>query len=300
MQMLSFKRAISARSSWMMAGPVALALACATSAGAEMIISYQVQALQPNSETLNGTTVNPSDLVNNPTGNLVFNAFEGDPILEDLDAAAIRTSNGNVIFSTDTNVDQAFPGLPGGFLNGDLIEWDGSTGSILLSESVFTAGLNPNISAFHLFESGPDAGKYVIGTKGTDDVLGGLALEWGNLALYDPGTDTSTLFFDQDLISGTLTQRTIDAVHVLDNGNIVISTLIDNGVLGTNNLQLKAKDLVEYDFGTGVASIFLDGTGLFDGSTRNLDAFAVPEPATVSMLALGLLGLAVGSRRRRD
>lgn len=299
MMMLLCGRAVSARGFWMMAGVVVLALTWVTSASAETLISYQVQGGQPNSETLNGTTVNPSDVVNANNGDLFFDAFEGDPILEDLDAASVRT-NGNLIFSTDTDVGQAFPGLPGGFLNGDLVEWDGSSGSILLSESVFTAGGNPNISAFHIFESGPNAGKYVIGTKGVGDVLGGLDLEWGNLALYDPNANTSTLFFDQDLISGTLTQRTIDAVHVLENGNIVISTLIDNGFLGTNSLQLKAKDLVEYDPNTQIASIFLDGTGLFDGSTRNLDAFAVPEPATISMLALGMLGLAFGSRRRRD
>ena len=276
---------------------LASGLAWTPGAEAAIVVSYQVEGGLLNEETIGGTTVRPSDLVDVDTNALVFNAFGDNPLQEDLDAAFVRP-NGNIIFSTDTDVNQAFPGLPNGFLNGDLVEWDGATGSIFFSESNFTAGGNPNISAVYLFESGPNAGNLVLGTKGADDELGGMAFEWGNLLLYDMGSDSSSLFFDQDLISGTLTQKIVDGVHVLGDGNLVLSISIDNGSLG--GLTLRDQDLVEYDPDTDMASLFLDGDGLFDGVTRDIDAIFVPEPGTLLLLGLGILGLAFGRRRRED
>jgi hypothetical protein len=268
------------------------------SAHAQTVISYRVEAALPDVETLGGTTVRPSDVIDLDSAALIFDAFGTNPFAEDLDAVHIK-QDGNVIFSTDSDVTQAFPGLPDGFKNGDLVEWNGSTGSLFFEESRFSGGGDPNISAFHLFESGPNAGKLLLGTKGTNDVLGGMSFEWGNLLLYDAGADTSSIFFDQDLIGGALSQRTIDAVHVLSSGNLLLSTLIDNGVLG--GVQLKAKDLVEFDPETGTTGFpaFLDGSGLFDGATRNIDAAFVPEPGTGLLVGLGLAVFATRRRRHR-
>jgi len=278
---------------------LATAIAGTPVAHAGTVVSYGRAAGLVDIETLGGTTVRPTDLVDVNTSMLAFGAFGDNPAFEDLDAAFIR-ANGNVIFSTDTDVGGGvLPGLDDGFRNGDLIEWDGSEGSLFFDEDKFTSGLGPNISAFHLFESGPNAGKFVLGTESTGDVLGGIALEWGNLVLYDPGTDTSSLFFDQDLIGGTLTQKTLDAVHVLANGNFLLSSSIDNGTLG--GVTLKAKDVVEYNPMTNITvdPVFLNGTSLFDGSTRNIDAVHIPEPGTVVLLGLGLAGLATPGRRQK-
>ena len=58
-----------------------------------------------------------------------------------------------------------------------------------------------------------------------------------------------------------------------------------------------ATDLFVYDPSTGLGSLFLEGAGLFDATTRNIDAVFVPEPNTILLVGLGLAGLSVRVRR---
>ncbi len=97
--------------------------------------------------------------------------------------------------------------------------------------------------------------------------LGGLSFEDGDVVRYNTATDTATLFFDADLFSSN---EDIDALHVLSNGNLVLSTK-NNATLG--GLSFEDGDLVEYDFGSGTASLFFD-EDLFSNN-EDVDAAAV-------------------------
>ena len=98
--------------------------------------------------------------------------------------------------------------------------------------------------------------------------LGGLTFQDDDLVLYDPDTNTATLFFS----GGTLFSHNenIDAVAALGNGNIILST-DGNATLG--GLTFEDGDLVEYNPVTDTATLFFDET-LFSHN-EDIDAFAV-------------------------
>ena len=91
----------------------------------------------------------------------------------------------------------------------------------------------------------------ILSTDATE-TLGGLTFNNGDLAEYNPTTDTATLFFDGSLFSGV---EEIDAVHVLANGNIILSTENDATLGG---LLFEDGDLVEYNPTTDVATLYFD------------------------------------------
>ena len=71
--------------------------------------------------------------------------------------------------------------------------------------------------------------------------LGGVTFRDGDLVRYDDVTDTATLIFDED---GFSANENIDALHVLANGNILLST-VNDATLG--GLTFRDGDIVEYD-----------------------------------------------------
>jgi hypothetical protein len=85
-----------------------------------------------------------------------------------------------------------------------------------------------------------DNGHILLSTD-SDATLGGLNFTDNDLVEYDPDSDTATLYFDG---STTTLTSDIDAVHVLENGHIVLSTKDDASLGG---LSFKDGDLVDYD-----------------------------------------------------
>ena len=140
----------------------------------------------------------------------------------------------------------------------------------------------------------PPANATIILSTDATETLGALTFIDDDLAEYNPTTDTATLFFDEDLFSQ---DESIDAVHVLDNGNIILST-VDNARLG--GLNLGYEDLVEYNPTTDVATLFLDGS-LFS-EAENIDAahvlangniiLSTVDEATLGGLSFGAADLA--------
>jgi hypothetical protein len=268
-------------------------MACTIVHSASIILSTAGSA------TLGGENIGDGDIVSfDPDANTTSILFDepGKFVAnEDIDAVHVR-ANGHILFSTRS------PGTFTGsntntldFLDGDIVEYNPSsnTASIFFNESNF--GPNLDITAFHLL----DNGHFVISTENNSD-LG--AVGNGDLIEYDPVAMTaiSTPFFSKTLFTfGTNTEANIDAVHVLANGNIVLSTFEDGLTLG--GLTFGNGDLVEYDPLAKTASLFFAETS-FGSMNEDIDAVhigatVIPLPAAVWLFGGGLLGLAGVARR---
>jgi hypothetical protein len=245
----------------------------------DVIVSFSVEAGLLNS-TLGGEVVRPADAVDLETGELVFSAFP-DTILEDIDAFHVMPE-GEVVFSTSTDVTQGFGGIPY-IRNGDLVLWDGEEATLLFSELIGFGSPYHNIDAFSILPSG----SWLLSTD-LDAILGGLAFENGDIVEYDPEADVATLYMGLDeatIFTGTPNSNPdIDALHATADGKVILSIRSDGiGRVGNGPtygfLDAPRTDLFEIDPETLDASLFLDGYGIFDGMTRNLDAVALPQGA---------------------
>jgi len=247
-------------------------------AGATLLLSTSTAA------TLGGLSFQPGDLVEYDPGTDTATLFFDESLFsltENIDAVSVRPS-GSIILSTQGGA--TLGGLT--FTNGDLAEYDPitDTATLFFDESLFVG--NENVNATSVLSNGN-----ILFTTTTAATLGGLAFSQGDLIEFNPNTDTSTLFFDGSLFSLT---EDVDAVTVLPNGNLVLSTN-NNATLG--GLTFNEADLVEYNVGTDTATLFFD-SNLFTTSSENIDAVAViPEPSTALFLGLGLALLRFTRRR---
>ena len=258
-----------------------LSMVFASPANATIILSTDA------TETLGGLTFNNGDLAEyNPTTDTATLYFDGTLFgsSENINAAHIL-ANGNIILSVDKD-GTTLGGLT--FGNGDLIEYNPTTdvGTLYFDESLFVGG-NEDIDAVHILDNGNTILSTIDGAT-----LGGLTFGSGDLAEYNPTTDVATLFFDGSLFDGA---ENIDAAHILDNGNIILST---EGAATLDGLTFANGDLAEYNPTTDVATLYFSET-LFS-SNANVDAVyvtTVPEPATIALLGLGCLVLIDRKRR---
>lgn len=277
-----------------------LAVAFSPPVQADTFLSYHVAAGNYGPNDINGVGVKVHDLFNFTTSTIVV-SLPG--VVEDLDAAHVL-ADGKILLSSSTDI-FGFGATSLNFSSGDLVLYDPSTNTanIVLSElNLFGVAVSPsNIDAVYKFESGANAGKYVLSTT-LGATIGGSMYDARDLVLYDPGNldpqnvvaPSSSLYLDGDFIGGTLNGRNINAVHVLDNGNVVFSTF---AVGGTIDGLSPFTNFIEYNPSTGDATLFLDGD-IFDSiSARNLDALSIsssgnnqgPEPTTFVLASLALL-----------
>ncbi len=164
------------------------------------------------------------------------------------------------------------------FEDDDLIIFDPilDEATMFLDNSAEGFGLN-DINAVHLLPNG----QVILSTASASTVGdNNFAFDANDLVIYDPITRQGSLFFDGDTETET-TGVDIDAVYVLDNGDIVFSTAADV-VAG---IGWSDSDLVLYDGSS--FSIYLDAEDpdVFDTSTVNVDATYVRvDPADATMV----------------
>jgi len=124
-------------------------------------------------------------------------------------------------------------------------------------------------------------------------LVGGQIFFGEDLVRFD-GSDFS-LFFDGSA-AGVPEGLNLDAAHYLGAGKLALS-FDDSGSLP--GVVFADEDVLEYDIATGTWEIIYYGSAehaAWDGA--NLDAVALPEPARVLLLVVGVMGLVLLGRRR--
>ena len=163
----------------------------------------------------------------------------------------------------------------------DLIEYNpvSGTAGLFFDGNLFTE--KEGIDAVHIL----DSGNMIISTT-SNATLGGLSFSNGDLVEYDFGTGTASLYFSESQFSSN---EDIDAVHVLDSGNILLST---KGSAELGGVSFKDGDVIEYNISTGTAGLYFNENRF--GFNEDIDALfvsnapiKVPEPATVFILGIG-------------
>ncbi len=135
-----------------------------------------------------------------------------------------------------------------------------------------------------LFASPVSATSIILSTDATE-TLGGLTFTDGDLAEYNPTTDTAILYFDESSFAG---DEEIDAVHVLANSNIILSTA---GGATLGGLTFGNGDLIEYNPTTDVGTLYFDES-LFVGGDEDIDAVHILDNGNIilSSTAASTLG----------
>lgn len=177
-----------------------------------------------------------------------------DPISRTCPSCSGGGSSDTIIISTDNS--ETLGGLS--FSDGELAEYDpaADTASLYFDESLFSG--NEDIDAVHVLANG----NIILSTQG-NATLGGLSFSDGDLVSYDPVNDTAILYFNEDLFSNN---EDIDAVYVLDSGNIILST---EGSASLGGLNFSDGDLVEYDPVNDTATLYFDESHFSGGADIN-------------------------------
>ncbi len=223
-----------------------------------------------NTETLGGLSFTDGSLAEyDPIANsstLYFNEnlFSGN---EDINAVHVL-ANGIIILSTTGNA--TLGGLS--FGDDDLIAYDPSNNTATLYFDGGALFSNPweDIDAVYV----RDNGNIILSTIG-NATLGGLSFSDGDLIEYIPSTDSASLFFDESEFSGGVD---IDGVHILANGNILLSTDATESLYGLNNFE--DGSIIEVNTSTNSATLYFD-ENLFSGGA---DINALTLPPTVATL----------------
>ncbi len=222
------------------------------------VVSTPIIMSTDSAATLGGLNFDDIDLVDYEIGNDVASLFfEGALTTLTIDIDAVHVlANGHILLSTKDAA--TLGGLS--FLDGDLVDYDPVTDSATLffNESAFSA--DEDIVSVYVTSTGR-----LIFSTDTDATLGTLSFTDNDLVEYDPATDTASMFLDG---STKGLSSDIDAVHVLDDGHIVLSTK-DNATLG--GLSFLDGDLVDYDPVTDAAVLYFE-EGLFSGGEDVISA----------------------------
>ena len=267
-----------------------------TSVGTQLDAVYWYDITTQDTETVDGQSWQDGDVIRYDPNTSSASAAVWETWFDNhVEIQALTYApNGNILLSTTgtaTIWGQTFEA-------GDIIEADSytQTATLFFDRELFEGTYvfsYWSIDALDIL----DNGNILLSTSGGES-LGGLAFLDGDLVEYNPFTDTASLFLSESIFTDN---EDIDAVHVLDNGNILLST---RGTATIGGLTFSDGDLVEYDIGTGNAWVAL-GEDIFSDDADINGVYvaeigtAIPEPQTYLILASFLVLVALLRRRRQ-
>ena len=259
--------------SWIIIAVIAFSLLLACIAKANIILSTK------DSATLGGISIENYQLADYDTTSDLATLFTSINLDKNIDAFH-KLENGNVVFSFAGGGTITLGGLT--FDKSDLVVYDpvSDIASMLLDGDTHS---NTDVSSVYVRDSGN-----IIFSTTSDTSIGGISFSRDDLIEYNPATDTATMIFEGETLFLEDDEK-IDAVHILDNGNIVLST-DRSATLG--GLAFDKGDLVEYNLASQTATLYLSGN-VFCGD-ENINAVyitssEIPEPATICLLGIGSL-----------
>ena len=158
-----------------------------------------------------------------------------------------------------------------------------------------TFGTTDNISAL---PAAPND-KYLLSVSALGNVslgsAGGLLSNFieDDIVLYDPLTDSAELFIDSATTPGYAVSNP-NAIHLLPNGQLVLSANDNTNVIGTNGLMFDKDDIVVYDKLRNTAVLLFDGSALItdvaDGIDLNIDSVYVLADGKIIFSTAGPAG----------
>lgn len=181
-------------------------------------------------------------------------------------------ANGRLVLSTDGNATLGGIAIE----DGDLVEYDPLTDSAVLifDGSELFADAGEKIVSVFLH----DNGRIVLSTDGNAE-LGGLSFESIDVVEYDPAADNASLLLDGSAVG---LNATIDALHILENGHLALST---KGTATLGGLSFTDDDLVDYDPAADVATRLMDGASVFAADEKIISAHVGPGSGNVALPA---------------
>ncbi|MEM8874579.1 MAG: PEP-CTERM sorting domain-containing protein [Planctomycetota bacterium] len=263
-----------------------LAAGCAvawTLAGSEQVHAQQVtlSVVSNVDNELGGVTFTDEDAIDyniaTDIGTSFFSVEAGD-----LDAFHLLP-NGNVLVSTAFN--GSFNGVT--FDDGDIVEINPTTlavTTVFSSDSVFTS-TSEDVDAVSVAPNGD-----LLLSVQSDASIGSEDFSDGDILRFVPGTSTlSVEVAESDIFLFPLAD--LDGIHLLNDGRFALSTVADETV---GSVAFEDGDIFIYDPVADTATLFFDEDsfgGTTDQDVNALFVSAIPEPATLGLLAVAGLGL---------
>ena len=256
----------------------AWALAAGSAAGQSLELSADVDF------TLAGSLVEDHEFFDLATG---AGAVGLVPVGIEVDAYH-RYPNGDQLYSTKDSFSLAAGGLAE---RADVVRFDGVVETLAFDASNEGIGLGVNTDAVAV-----DDGGNLLLSFDTGHSLSGLDVRDEDLVLFD-GSGFS-LFFDGSSQSVPETLD-LDAAELRESDGHLLLSFDASGEIG--GVFFEDEDLLDFDPGSGAWSLALDGSAEAAAlAATDLIAVAVPEPAAVSAIWAGTLGLVGAARWRRQ
>ncbi len=249
-----------------------------------------VAALLPASSTVRADdlVLSKSDNINNMLGGLTFGDGDIVSYCSDTNMASILFAETNIAPSADID---AFTILDNGnyvlsvlfngrtlggltFDDGDLVEYNPTTGVasiFFLTEADFT-GATANVGDINAVDFVADR-FIVFSLTAASTTFRGVDYSDGDLIQYSISDDIVTVLVNEATLCDD-GDCDIDAVHVLSNGNYVMSTFFDEMISGQLFLN---GDLFEYNPTTDTATLYFSESNFTDANGHNIDAVHVFE-----------------------